>query len=159
MVQFSLVQNEHSGVGANIAPLAPKNACWQGKPGDRQAAPSLLPTIRMDASGAFAPMRHDVIAGLDTISSYAQKCGAWHFVGAMRWTRRVQSIADLPVAIGGERQDEPLLGEAWAGGKVRVSFNGTHGGLPGWGGYVGKRGGAGGIVANPDEAKEIGCYA
>lgn len=159
MGQFSLVQNEHSGVGAIVASPVPKYAYLQGKPSGRKTTSPFYQMIEMSCVGALE--RHDgsANAGLDTISGYAEKCGDRHFAGVARWTESARSIADLPVASGGAGQQEPLLGGVWAGGKARASSGGVCAGLPGLGEYIRKWDGAGGIVANSGEAKEIDCYA
>jgi hypothetical protein len=159
MGKFSFVQNEHGEVGDNVVFSASLNGCRQGKVGSRGRSAPLFLRWEVEAVWTLERLRGLANTGLDTISGYSKQCGGRRFSGVAQTMRRARSVGDLPLVIACAGRDEPLRGEEWAGGNVRASSNEVCAGLPGLGGNVRRRNDAGGIAANPGEAKEIDCYA
>jgi hypothetical protein len=159
MGKFSFVQNEHGGVGGNGVSSASINGCHQGKTGGRGRLAPLYQRSEVEAVWPLERLGGSANTGLDTISGYSKQCGGRRFSGVAQTMSRARSTGDLPLAIACARRDEPLRGEEWAGGNVRASSKEACAVLPWLGGNVRRRNDAGGIAANPGEAKDTDCYA
>ena len=158
MGQFSFVQNEHYGVGDKLVSPASITGYWQGKAADCRRPTLLIRSWELGAARSLEGVSGPANNGFDTISGYPKQCGGRRFAGIAQTMRRALSIGDLPLVIAGSGRDELLCGEGWAGGDVRASLSEVCAGLPGLGGYIGRRNDAG-CTVDPDEAKEIDCYA
>jgi hypothetical protein len=88
MGQFPLRQKKQSRIGTATFTMQPERHYFPRESENRSISSLSLWAVKRRAVSRVICDRTSVDARLDIISDYAEKCGEWHWVGALRTSLR-----------------------------------------------------------------------